>query len=126
MLTVKKLKLIKELIEYSDMSGTDGIDELEKTIDNEIKKAEKENRYLWSFYWDCGRMGSVEGVFKATKETVENAIGKTVYFGEILGKCSEIEGELEKGDIELVSTDPVYVSSATVSGYNPLDYIYED
>lgn len=40
MLTVKQLKLIKELIEYSDMSGTDGIDELENAIEKEIQVAE--------------------------------------------------------------------------------------
>ena len=78
---------------------------------------------LWEFYWDCGRQGSVESIFKATKEEVDAAIGKEVYFGEILGKHSEVYGIIEDGEIELVSADPLIVKYATESGYNPLDYL---
>lgn len=78
---------------------------------------------LWRFYWDCGRQGDVEGVFKATKEEVDAAIGMEVYFGEILGKHSEVFGELEVGEITLESDDPLVVKNAVESGYNPLDYL---
>ncbi|WP_394910517.1 DUF4406 domain-containing protein [uncultured Robinsoniella sp.] len=64
---------------------------------------------LWKFYWDCGRQGSVEGIFKATKEEVDAAIGKEVYFGEILGKHSEIYGIIEDGEIDFISDDPLIV-----------------
>lgn len=37
---------------------------------------------LYSFYWDCGRMGNLDGLFVAEESTVESAIGKEVYFGE--------------------------------------------
>lgn len=82
--------------------------------------------YLWKFYWDCGRQGEVEGLFKATKEEVDAAIGKEVYFGEILGKHSEVYGTLEDGEIELVSDDPLTVKNAFETGYNPLDYLEEE
>ena len=81
---------------------------------------------LWRFYWDCGRQGEVEGVFKAKKEEVDNAIGKDVYFGEILGKHSEVYGTIEEGEITLESDDPLVVKNAVESGYNPLDYLEED
>lgn len=78
---------------------------------------------LWRFYWDCGRQGEVEGIFKAAKEEVDAAIGMEVYFGEILGKHSEVYGELEEGEITLESDDPLVVKNAIESGYNPLDYL---
>lgn len=49
---------------------------------------------LYKFYWYCGRMGDVEGVFKAKKSFVESVIGNNVYFGEILGKHSDVYGTL--------------------------------
>lgn len=72
---------------------------------------------LWRFHWDCGRHGSVE------VEEVDAAIGKEVYFGEILGKHSEVYGIIEDGEIEIISDDPLIVKNATESGYDPLDYL---
>ena len=75
-------------------------------------------------------MGSVDGVFIADSDEVSNSIGKEVYFGEILGKHSEVYGELEKDEIELVTDDEKVVSLFEQfdlsSGYNPLEYINED
>ncbi len=87
---------------------------------------EGETECLWRFYWNCGRQGEIEGIFKATKEEVDNAIGKDVYFGEILGKHSEVYGTIEEGEITLESDDPLVVKNAVESGYNPLDYLEED
>lgn len=78
---------------------------------------------LWKFYWDCGRQGEVQGIFKATKQEIEDAIGRYVYFGEILGKHSEVSGTIEEGEITLISDDPIVVEDSVVSGYNPLDYL---
>lgn len=86
---------------------------------------------LYSFYWDVRRMGSVEGLFICDPETLESHYGKSVYFGEILGKHSDIYGTLDREDIKLVSDDQDKVAwlegllGETVSGYNPLDYIEE-
>ncbi len=57
---------------------------------------------LYSFEWDCGRMGFVEGLFVATEEEIKDAIDKEVYFGEILGKHSEVYGTLEQGDLKAI------------------------
>lgn len=89
-------------------------------------------RYLWKFYWDCGRMGSVEGLFVATEDEVRAAIGKHVYFGEILGKHSDIFGDIDEGDIQKLDLDSNTVEKVTAllcetwSGYNPLQYLSEE
>jgi len=87
---------------------------------------------LYSMYFDCGRMGSLEGLFVAEEVQLDNIIGCELYFGECLGKHSDISGELEKGDITIVSEDQDkinwlvdVVGSTTISGYNPFQYIPE-
>lgn len=83
-------------------------------------------RALYRFYWDCGRQGRVEGLFVAAVDEVAAAIGKEVYFGEILGKHSEVYGTLEAKDLTVVSEDQeriawlVELLGAQLSGYNPL------
>jgi hypothetical protein len=87
-------------------------------------------KMLWKFHWDCERMGSVEGIFAAETEEVFAAIGKKVYFGEILGKHSEICGKLKDGDIVQLIDDEDFIAKAEMfgiipSGYNPLEYLTE-
>lgn len=85
---------------------------------------------LYKFSWDCGRMGEVDGLFVAESEDLDKAIGKTIYFGEILGKHSEVYGDLEEGDCEVITDDPqvikIFEDHNISSGYNPLDYLQED
>lgn len=88
---------------------------------------------LFSFFWDCGRMGSLEGLFFATREEINAAFGSDIYFGEVLGKHSEVYGTLNPTDIDEmnVSSDVALalyeaVGTRTVSGYNPLEYLDED
>ena len=87
---------------------------------------------IYRFYWSCGRMGDVEGIFAATDEEVEKAVGQCVYFGEILGKHSEIYGNLSQEDLTMLTDDQDFISKAVEyklipSGYNPLEFIdYEE
>jgi len=95
---------------------------------------------LYKFYWDCGRQGYLESLFIADDQEVKESIGHEVYFGEALGKHSEIYGELKEGDIELMSDDQELVNRllqifgypdrnpdstipVTLSGYDPLVYL---
>lgn len=85
---------------------------------------------LYKFYWDCGRMGDVEGLFIADDEYVKAQIGKTVYFGEILGKHSEVYGTLDEDDLQVLSDDKEFIEKIISIfgdnlpiGYNPLSYI---
>ena len=81
---------------------------------------------------DCGRMGSLEGVFIAEKEYVdvllEEEIG--VYFGEVLGKHSEVYGKIQKGEINFVTSDPsaikVVEELKLENGFDPLCKEYCD
>ena len=94
---------------------------------------QKDNQQvLAQFFWDCGRSGNVSGVFICTKQQIADAVGKEVYFGEILGKHSEVYGTLDEGDIEILSDDQYFISlmleifpDGEISGYNPLSYVQE-
>lgn len=117
MFNKEELDYIKELLQ-------DDQSEKAATIKSKINDLVKESGMcIWEFYWDCGRSGDVEGFFRATKAEIEDTIGKEVYFGEILGKHSEVYGVLEEGDLKLISDDPVVVNTYNTSGYNPLEYI---
>jgi len=94
------------------------------------EKIERGN--LYDFYWDCGRQGELEGRFLATEEEVESIMGKEVYFGEVLGKHSNVYGTIEEGDLKLVTNNQDFLNEAKrldidlCSGYNPLAYYDED
>lgn len=93
-------------------------------------------RYSKSF----GRMGDLEGLFVAYKEDVEGASG-CVYFGEVLGKHSEVYHDWDPGAVSLITDDPgdlkalkrvglwndpdpdAWGDRGSVSGWNPLGCI---
>ncbi len=81
---------------------------------------------LYGFDWSF-RAGRITGLFLATKEEIESAIGRTVDFGEALGKHSEITGELETGDFEMINVSDDFIEEfeggVGSHGYNPLDYL---
>lgn len=84
------------------------------------------------FYLDCGRMGDLSGLFVTTKEKLEASYGKEVYFGEVLGKHSDIGVDLNPKHITILTDDQEFIDkfekimgSGTVSGYNPLEIIDE-
>lgn len=85
---------------------------------------------LYNFEFDCGRQGHLSGAFIATDEEIQSIIGKEVYFGEVLGKHSEVYGTIEESEITLVTDDEKVVSvlkeKRFSSGYNPLDYFEEE
>lgn len=89
-----------------------------------------EEKAIYKFNWDCGRMGDLEGVFVATVEEINGRLGKEIHFGEVLGKHSEITGKLEAKDVKLISYDPVFVKlfedNNLETGHNPLRYPYVD
>lgn len=83
---------------------------------------------LYKFFWDCGRMGSLQGVFISTDAEIKAAIGRNCSFGEVLGKHSDIHGKLDADDITEI-TDNKTVISVIVEhleggiGFNPLEYL---
>jgi hypothetical protein len=87
----------------------------------------KEGVYRWSQYF--GRGGSLSGVFVARADEVESVIGRDVYWGEVLGKHSEVEGELEASDFELLTDDADFIEKfrrfGLATGRNPIQRIAE-
>lgn len=88
-------------------------------------------RYLYKFHHDFGRMGDLNGLFVATEEQVKNIIGKNIYFGECLGKHSDIDLDIEESDIVKQDLDSETVEKVTKllgvwwSGKNPVA-IYDE
>ena len=83
---------------------------------------------LFKMNFDCGRNGNLEGVFIAdtddVKYLVENDI--SVYFGEVLGKHSDVSGCVDESEITMITTDENVISvvceHGLESGYNPFDH----
>ena len=75
-----------------------------------------------------GRGGNLSGLFISTTESVKKLIdSKTeVYFGEVLGKHSEVSGYLTSEHIELVTTDHIAISVfekyKLAVGLNPFNF----
>lgn len=85
---------------------------------------------IYRFYWDCGRMGFVDGLFCASKSEIADLMGTEIYLGEVLGKHSEVFGTIEPKDITLISDDVTLVAMfkqhKMSNGYNPLHYINDE
>jgi len=77
---------------------------------------------------DCGRQGGLDGIFVEDSEDIQALIDSHIkaYFGEVLGKHSEIYGSIEPTEIALVSTDETAIKIieelGLENGYNPFDY----
>ena len=84
---------------------------------------------IYKFYQDHGRMGRLEGIFVANPQKVKQLIDseEDVYFGEVLGKHSEIYGPISEDEIKMVSDDPALVELFEAhdlsSGFCPFDYM---
>lgn len=86
---------------------------------------------LYSFNLDCGRMGDLDGLFIADSADVERAIQQNAYayFGEVLGKHSEVYCNLNQDMFEVKSTDQDFIQKledllgTSISGFNPMEAI---
>lgn len=84
------------------------------------------------FYWNCERMGSIDGLFMCEKDELEKAYGKEVYLGEVLGKHSDIYGPLNPKDVTILTEDQDFIHKVeeiiglTLSGFNPLEYLKDE
>ena len=80
---------------------------------------------LWKFEWPSN-YSFIGGLFKATDEEVESLIGKRVSLGEADGKHSCVYGTVERGEIRLVSDNPVVVDAVPNFGYDPMEYVDDE
>jgi len=90
--------------------------------------------YFIEMFVDYGRLGVVSGRFVLNENEwskLQEEIGKctVVYFGEILGKHSDVYFELEEDMFKILTDDQDFLNMAKNlnisldSGYNPLHYI---
>lgn len=73
-------------------------------------------------------MGSLSGIFVAEPSEIEKIMGREVYFGEVLGKHSDISCSIDDENLKMVCDDPVFNEQAikfglVPSGINPLHYL---
>lgn len=65
-------------------------------------------RTIYKFHFDCGRQGILTGLFIEDSERLQKLVdsGEEVYFGEVLGKHSEIYGPITSDDYTEVTNNP--------------------
>lgn len=78
------------------------------------------------------RGGKLEGMFITTRGELSKIYGKSLYFGEVIGKHSEVELTFEESDFVIVTEDIDFIICAervfgtNISGYSPFDYLPEE
>lgn len=116
------------------------LDELEEELDDKksyledlreiLNEDDTNKKGVYKLNFDCGRQGVLEGIFISNRKEVNSIIGKTVHFGEVLGKHSEVSGTLEEENIHLVTQDlhaiQVIEDCGLITGFNPFDYLEEE
>lgn len=82
---------------------------------------------VYKFFVSYGRMGSLEGVFVATDADVKQSLGKEAYFGEVLGKHSDVYVTLTESMFKVLTDDTDFAEKFAwhhcACGFNPLHYI---
>ena len=92
---------------------------------------------IYEFYKEFGRMGELAGLFFANDTDIKDLTEKDieVYFGEVLGKHSEVFCNIDPEDIELRTEDSDFIEAFkkifgteynSISGINPFAYLEED
>ena len=94
---------------------------------------EKKTNKLYRFYADFGRMGDLEGLFIATPQEIAVMHGEPLYFGEVLGKHSEVFFDFDTEEhVTVVDCPQEFVDDCEkylgtrISGYDPRDYLPEE
>jgi hypothetical protein len=86
------------------------------------------SKAIYKLHFDCGRQGTLDGLFIAEKDHVQTLMQKKVpvYFGEVLGKHSEVYGPIESEDITFVSDNSeaigIIEEFQLENGHNPFEY----
>ena len=60
---------------------------------------------LYKYSEHFGSQGMLEGLFFATAQDMQSMMNKEIYFGEVLGKHSEVETIIKKDSVTLITDD---------------------
>lgn len=81
---------------------------------------------------DYGRMGSLEGLFLVDEADFELAqkLNPQVYFGEVLGKHSEVYCDFNEMSFRVKTDDPAKIAmlkdmDMVSSGHDPFEYMHD-
>lgn len=83
---------------------------------------------LYKLHFDCGRNGELYGLFVAEKDDMDELMdsGDKIYFGEVLGKHSEVMGPIEDCDVTFITSDEKVIAVVEhyklEVGFNPFHY----
>lgn len=93
----------------------------------------KNKKIIAEYFLNCGRMGELEGSFVCEEETLKSLYGKDIYFGEVLGKHSDIVALLEESDITIKTDDQDFIKlfeeimgEGWSTGINPIHFYDPD
>lgn len=82
---------------------------------------------IFKLHFDCGRQGTLNGVFIAEKEDIDILLANEdieIDFGEALGKHSDVYGELVLEDITFITDNKeivdIFEKHNLSTGYNPM------
>jgi hypothetical protein len=83
-----------------------------------------EGLYQWSASF--GRMGDLSGIVITTPKELKIRAGADVYFGEVLGKHSNVWYEFDPSDFRLITNKPHEMDALKqlpnlLSGYDPIE-----
>ena len=121
---------IKQL-KFNELDSYDinkAINELKELLNNYNMKEKLNDQAVYKLNVDCGRQGELTGLFIAKKSHVKILLEQKleVYFGEVLGKHSEIFGSIDPKEIMFVSDNPevikVIKDNDLIIGYNPFEF----
>ncbi len=86
-----------------------------------------QTKHIYRFSLDCGRMGEIESIFISTPDAIEELAGKEIYFGEVLGKHSEIYFDAHPSQFSVVTSDEdaieIFEKHGLNNGLNPFAYV---
>jgi hypothetical protein len=83
---------------------------------------------IYKFEIDC-YYSEISGLFISTSKEVKKAMGKTLHLGEVAGKHSDVEVDLDSGCIKLVSEKEdavvMFEELGLEIGTNPIEELAE-
>ena len=89
------------------------------------------DKVLVRFDQDFGRSGELNGLFICKWGELQDAMGCTAYFGEVLGKHSDVSCEINDDNCKVVTNDQDFINKLesfigkdTISGWNPLSVLH--
>jgi len=90
------------------------------------------SKKLYQFELDWGRVGSLSGLFIEDEENIKQIIGEEVDFGEAMGKHSDVVDTMTEDMFTIVDVPESVLEvletklGKTLSGYNPLDFYFDE